>query len=190
MGTRRGVVVGLVMGIVLSCGNVAPGPPERIRTFGPADTPISASGVAAEESGWRIERDAGGPVGLFEVHDVHLENVVLIYRARMRSRDVAGKAYLEMWVRVPGRGEYLSRGLAQPLHGTSDWASYEIPFLLNEPGVTVDLVKLNVAFDGGGGTVWIKDVELQKAAARLKRHGASGGDGPRTRRQSGSERRF
>jgi len=26
--------------------------------------------------------------------------------------------------------------------------------------VRADLVKLNVAFEGGGGAVWIKDVEL------------------------------
>jgi hypothetical protein len=66
-------------------------------------------------------------------------------------------------VRVPDRGEFFSRGLAQPLHGTLDWASYEIPFFLNERGVAADLVKLNVAFEGGGGTVWIKDVELRQA---------------------------
>jgi hypothetical protein len=30
--------------------------------------------------------------------------------------------------------------------------------------VKADLVKLNVAFEGGGGTVWVKDVELLKAA--------------------------
>jgi len=68
---------------------------------------------------------------------------------------------------VPGKGEFFSRGLAQPLQGTSGWATYEIPFFVNEPGVAVDLVKLNVAFEGGGGTVWIKDVEL------LQEHQAS-----------------
>ena len=53
--------------------------------------------------------------------------------------------------------------LAQPLTGTSGWASYEIPFFLNEKGIRADLVKLSVAFEGGG-SVWIKDVELLKAA--------------------------
>jgi len=33
----------------------------------------------------------------------------------------------------------------------------------NEPGVRADLVKLNVAFEAGGGSVWIKDVELLQA---------------------------
>ena len=160
----RELLVGLVVAAALGCSGDAPGPAERIRSFDAGDTPIASTGVAADDGGWRIERDAAGPVALFEVPEQRLENVVLTYRARMRASDVAGKAYLEMWVRVPGRGEFFSRGLAQPLHGTSGWASYEIPFLLNERGVTADLVKLNVAFDGGGGTVWIKDIELHKAA--------------------------
>jgi hypothetical protein len=152
-----------IAGAVLGCSNGSLGPLEPVRTFGAADTPIAQSGVAADEGGWRVERPAAGTVPLFEIPGQHLEKAVLTYRARMRASDVAGKAYLEMWVRVPGKGEFFSRGLTQPLQGTSGWATYEIPFFLNEPGVTVDLVKLNVAFEGGGGTVWIKDVELLQA---------------------------
>ena len=159
----RPALVGL-MSAFLGCSSGALGPAESVRTFGAADAPITQSGVAAEDGGWRVERPAPGSVPLFEVPGQRLENAVLTYRARMRASDVAGKVYLEMWVRVPGKGEFFSRGLAQPLQGTSGWATYEIPFFLNEPGVTVDLVKLNVAFEGGGGTVWIRDVELLKAA--------------------------
>ena len=79
---------------------------------------------------------------------------------RLKARAITGKAYLEMWVRVPGRGEFFSRGLEHPVTGTSDWVSLEIPFFLSERGLKPDLVKLNVAFEGGGGTVWIKDVQL------------------------------
>jgi hypothetical protein len=153
-----------VAGAFVACAGRSLGPVESVRAFGPSDTPIAASGIAAEEGGWRVEQPAAGSVRLFEVPGQRLESTVLTYRAHMRASDVAGKAYLEMWVRVPGKGEFFSRGLAQPLQGTSGWATYEIPFFLNEPGVTVDLVKLNVAFEGGGGTVWIKDVELLKAA--------------------------
>ena len=167
MGWMRTLSLASVAGSVLGCSNGALGPVESVRTFGAADTPITQSGVAADEGGWRVERPAPGSVPLFEIPGQRLEKAVLTYRARMRASDVAGKAYLEMWVRVPGKGEFFSRGLTQPLQGTSGWATYEIPFFLNEPGVTVDLVKLNVAFEGGGGTVWIKDVEL------LQEHQAS-----------------
>jgi hypothetical protein len=159
--TTWGVVVAMSL---VGCGaSGPPGPVERIRAFAAADVPITTSGVTADEGGWRVERAAAGSVPLYEVSSPGLENTVLTYRARMKASDVKGKAYLEMWVRVPGRGEFFSRGLEQPLTGTSDWATHEIPFFLNERGVRADLVKLNVAFEGGGGTVWMKDVELLRA---------------------------
>jgi hypothetical protein len=150
--------------LIFACSGPTPtGPTQHLGTFGSGDTPITASGVTADEGGWRIERADAGPVPLYELPLPGLESSVLTYRARMKASDVKGKAYLEMWVRVPGRGEFFSRGLAQPLQGSSGWASYEIPFFLNEKGARADLVKLNVAFEGGGGTVWIKDVEVLKA---------------------------
>jgi hypothetical protein len=164
MGWKQLLALGSLVASIVACGGgTAAGPPEPIQKFAASDVPITASGVSADEGGWRVERSDAGSVPLFEVPAQRLESAILTYRAHMKASDVAGKAYLEMWVRVPGRGEFFSRGLAQPLNGTSGWASYEIPFFLNEKGVTVDLVKLNVAFEGGGGTVWIKDVELLKA---------------------------
>ena len=149
---------------LVGCGaSQPPGPMERVRAFAATDAPITTSGVTGDDGGWRIERSTAGSVPLYEVSSPGLENALLTYRARMKASDVKGKAYLEMWVRVPGRGEFFSRGLAQPLTGTSGWASYEIPFSLNERGVRADLVKLNVAFEGGGGTVWMKDIELLRA---------------------------
>ena len=164
MWRRTVATLGMCLAGIVACSR-APrtGPAEPVHTFGRADSPIAASGVAADEGGWRIRRADSGTVPLFEVTPPGgLEQVVLTYRARMKAEHLAGKAYLEMWVRVPGRGEFFSRGLAQPLTGTSGWASYEIPFFLNEKGIRADLVKLNVAFEGGG-SLWIKDVELLKA---------------------------
>jgi len=147
----------------LACSAPGPtGPSERIRAFGPADRPITQTSIAADEGGWRVTRDGSGSVPLFEVADPGTEQAVLTYRARIKAADVTGQAYLEMWVRLPGRGEFFSRGLHQPVRGTADWASYEIPFFLKQ-GERPDLVKLNVAFDGGGGTLWIKDIELLRS---------------------------
>jgi len=156
-------IVALVAWVAACSGQGSVGPTERLRAFGPEEAPIAKSGVAAEQGGWRVVRDGAGPVRLFEVATTGLEQTVLTYRAQLKAEGVVGKAYLEMWVRVPGRGEFFSRGLAQPLQGSSDWASHEIPFFLNERGVRADLVKLNVAFEGGGGTLWVKDVELLRA---------------------------
>ena len=83
---------------------------------------------------------------------------MLTYRAELKSAGVERGAYLEMWCRLPGRGEFFSKGLHDKLTGTTDWSSHEVPFHLKK-GQRPDLVKLNVAFEGGG-TVWIRAVEL------------------------------
>ena len=43
---------------------------------------------------------------------------------------------------------------------TTDWAGYEIPFLLKR-GQKADCIKLNLVVEGVGKT-WIKDIELLK----------------------------
>ena len=63
-----------------------------------------------------------------------------------------------MWVEVPGLGQFFSRGLEQTLSGTSEWATLEAPFFLQE-GQTADLAKLNLVIDGSG-TAWIDEIEL------------------------------
>ncbi|OLE37938.1 MAG: hypothetical protein AUG00_06775 [Candidatus Rokubacteria bacterium 13_1_20CM_2_70_7] len=82
----------------------------------------------------------------------------MTYRARIKSANVQGRAYLEMWCRFPGRGEFFSKGIQQTVTGTTDWASSETPFLLKQ-GQRPDLIKLNLAVEGSG-TLWIDGVEL------------------------------
>jgi len=99
-------------------------------------------------------------VRLFRIGDVDVENACLIYRAWIRTEDVDGKVYLEMWCHFPGRGEFFSRGLHGPLSGTTDWTTRETPFFLKK-GENPDLVELNLVLDGEG-TVWIDDIRLFK----------------------------
>jgi hypothetical protein len=99
-------------------------------------------------------------VRLFEVGDIDVENARLIYRAKVRTENVDGKVYLEMWCNFPGKGEFFSRGLQTPLTGTTDWTSEETPFFLQK-GENPDNVKLNLVIDGKG-TAWIDDVRLKK----------------------------
>lgn len=136
------------------------GPPQRIRAFGPSDRPITQDGVMAEQNGWRIEAREKRTVRLFEVSNPGVEQCMLTYRARMKAANLQGGAYLEMWCRLAGQGEFFSKGLHQKVAGTTDWASYEVPFYLKK-GQRPDLIKLNLAVEGAG-TVWIKDLELLK----------------------------
>jgi hypothetical protein len=100
-------------------------------------------------------------VRLFEIDDIHVENATLIYRAKLKTENVDGKVYLEMWCRFPGKGEFFSRGLATPLTGTTDWTTEETPFILKK-GEKPDYVKLNLVIDGTG-TVWIDAISLLRA---------------------------
>ncbi len=97
---------------------------------------------------------------LFEVPDPGVENARLLYRARLRTENVAGQVYLEMWCHFEGKGEFFSRGLHSPLSGSVDWTTQEIPFFL-QAGENPDLLKLNVVVTGPG-SVWVDDIVLSK----------------------------
>ncbi len=160
----------LIAGLLAGCAAEAPAVTE-LRHF-PIDGlegVLTTSGVAFDEAvtsdgdgALRLEAAQPTSFRLFEVEGVNVEDAVLTYRARLRTENVQGQAYLEMWVRVPGIGEAFSRGLHAPLSGTIDWTSQEIPFFL-EAGQTADLVKLNVVIDGTG-TAWIDEIHLLYAS--------------------------
>jgi len=97
---------------------------------------------------------------LFETGPIDVDNAVLIYKAKVRTDNVKGQAFLEIWCSFPGKGEFFSRGLQNPMSGTNGWTSVETPFFL-KTGEKPDNVKLNVVLDGTG-TVWIDDVKLMK----------------------------
>jgi hypothetical protein len=97
-------------------------------------------------------------VRLYEMTDIDIDNARLIYQARIRTEDMDGQAYLEIWCHFAGRGEFYSRGLERPLSGTTDWTTEETPFLLRE-GENPDRVKLNLVINGSG-TAWIDDIHL------------------------------
>jgi hypothetical protein len=134
--------------------------PSTVRRFRNADATVSRDSVAVEGEGWRVDVSEPQVVRLFEVDAPDVDRCLLTYRADMKSEGLDGKAYLEMWCRLPGKGEFFSKGLKQPLTGTTEWSSYEIPFRLKRRQ-RPDLVKLNLAVEGRG-KVWIKDVELLK----------------------------
>jgi protein-disulfide isomerase len=108
----------------------------------------------------RIEATEPTTVRLFETGDIDIENARLIYQAQLRTEDVEGQVYLEMWCHFAGVGEAYSRGLMTPLTGTTEWTTEEIPFFLNK-GENPDNVKLNLGVTGKG-TVWIDDIRLLK----------------------------
>src|SRR5437867_11749774 len=138
----------------------ASGPPETIRLFRTTDRTLSQGAITVAPDGWVVDARAEPTIRLFEVQEPQAEQCLITYRARLKTDGLAGRAFLEMWCRLPGRGEFFSKGLNQAAKGTTDWASYEIPFYLKK-GQRPDLIKLNVVVEGRG-KVWLRDVQLLK----------------------------
>jgi hypothetical protein len=122
---------------------------------------ISRDGVSVDDGALKLSASETTTFRLYVVPFDAIDESVLSYRAKMKTEGLEGKAYLEMWVRAPGRGEFFSRGLWNSVTGTTAWDSYEAPFYLQK-GEFADQAKLNVVVEGKG-TVWIKDIELLRA---------------------------
>jgi hypothetical protein len=128
---------------------------------------ITQSGVSIDKAissdgngSLRIDANQPVTIHLFETGDIDIENARLIYQAMVRTKNVQGQVYLEMWCHFPGKGEFFSKGLMNPLTGTTDWTTLETPFLLRK-GENPDNIKLNLVINGTGA-VWIDDIRLLK----------------------------
>jgi len=108
----------------------------------------------------RITANDPTVVRLFEVRGLDVEDARLIYQAKVRTKNIEGQVFLEMWCHFPGRGDFFSRGLQSPLTGTTEWTTIETPFFLKK-GEKPDYVKLNLVINGKG-TAWIDDIRLIK----------------------------
>ncbi len=163
-------MIALAITMTLSACSNEPAKVVELRTF-PLDGlegVISRTGVSFDKEvssdgkgSIKIQANKPRVVNLFETGDIDAENARLIYQAKLKTENVKGKAYLEMWCRFPGKGSYFSRGLADPLSGTNTWTGRETPFSLKE-GENPDNVRLNVIVDGTG-IVWIDDIKLLRA---------------------------
>ena len=134
------------------------GPPQILKSFSTSDPTISKEGVTIEGDSWVINSEEPQTILLFEVPDPEIEHCILTYRAELKTHNFDGKAYLEMWCRLPGKGEFFSKGLQQALKGTTEWASRETPFFLKK-GQRPDLIKLNIVAQGKG-QVSARSIEL------------------------------
>lgn len=98
-------------------------------------------------------------VPLHNAEGLNLDNSKLVYQAKVRSKDLQGSAYLEMWVRVKGQA-YYSRGTQSFVDGTTKkWKTIVTPFIL-QPDQVADQVILNIIINGKG-TVWVDDISLE-----------------------------
>jgi hypothetical protein len=146
---------------LLAAAPVTAAEAKTLKKFSISDPVISQDLKVSEETAWLAESSKPQTIRLFEVPDPGVDQCMLVYRAKLKTEGLEGQAYLEMWCRFPGKGEFFSRGLQNTVTGSNNWASYETPFFLKK-GQKPDLVKLNLVVKGTG-KIWIKDVELLRA---------------------------
>jgi len=122
------------------------------------DSTMSSDG----QGSLRISVEESTTVRLFELGDIDIEKARLVYQAHLRTENCDGKVYLEMLCHFPGKGEFFSRGIKNPLTGTTDWTMEETPFFLQK-GENPDNIKLNLVIEGKG-TAWVDDIRLLKGS--------------------------
>jgi hypothetical protein len=128
-----------------------------IQKYSTSDKVLSGS-LAVQDDAWVADVKSPQTLRLLERTQPCSEDCTVFYRAKLRTEGFRGDVYLEMWCRLPGRGEFFSRGMNNMLSGSTDWVSCETPFFLKK-GERPDLIRLNVVAKGAG-IVKVKDVEL------------------------------
>lgn len=96
-------------------------------------------------------------INLGEIDNLNIDNAKLVYEAKVKSDNLNGTAYLEMWCTVDG-GQYFSRGMNSTVTGTLKWHTLTTLFLLQK-GQKVEKTTLNIVINGSG-TIWIDDIRL------------------------------
>ncbi len=94
---------------------------------------------------------------LGEVPGLDMDSIELVYEAKVRSENLEGTAFLEIWCQV-GEGQYFSRGMNSAVTSTIDWKILQTPFVL-QSGQRVNRVTMNIVINGKG-TIWIDDARL------------------------------
>ncbi len=106
----------------------------------------------------KISTDKPLVIQLANTGDIDIEDTLLIYRAKIKTEDLKGKVYLEMWCSFGKKGQFFSKAIENSLTGTNNWTVQEAPFILKK-GENPDDIKLNIVISGKG-TVWLDNLEL------------------------------
>lgn len=171
MKTKFVVALAVVLAAGFSQGcKKGPEPPKDIQAYAvdssqgvlTPEVAVFDKTVSADGNGsLKVSTEMPTTVSLYEVSFPGVEGADLIYRAKVKTQDFGGDAYLQMVVHFPGGGEVTAQNYQNALRGTSDWKVLETSLRLQK-GQKPDSVRLNLVVNGGG-TVWIDDIHLVKA---------------------------
>ena len=74
-----------------------------LKSFTTSDPTISKD-VVVDGEAWMANCDMGQTIRLFEILNPDAEACTVTYRAQLKTEALKGRAYLEMWCRLPGAG--------------------------------------------------------------------------------------
>jgi uncharacterized protein (TIGR03067 family) len=131
-----------------------------IKAFTAADPLLTTDGVTPDQGGWRIDSKDENEIRLLELQYPGVDDCAVILKAKLKTRQLEGGASLRMWARLVDQ-EFWSKGeVTHQVAGTTNWSEYEIPFYFQK-GQFPNRLQVGLRL-GGKGTVWIKDVELER----------------------------
>lgn len=107
----------------------------------------------------KIIADAPVIVRLFEIEDLNIHDMTLIYKAYVRTRGLKGNVFLEMRVTFHDRIR-LARGLKSMIRTDKNFTEIDTIFFLKKNHFA-ESISLNLVIEGRG-TVWIDDLRLYK----------------------------
>ena len=82
------------------------GPPKTIRRSHTSDATVSKDSITVAQDCWVVDAKENQTIRLFEIQSPDAEQCLITYRATMKTEGLTGRAFLEMWCRLPGRGEF------------------------------------------------------------------------------------
>lgn len=103
--------------------------------------------------------EEGGRLRLYRLENLAPVEGSLLYTGFLKSQDLAGAAYFELWCHPQEGNPAFVRGVAGRVEGTSDWKPQEVSFSRPETCRDALSVELNVVIHGAG-TVWIDNIRL------------------------------
>jgi len=134
----------------------------RAGTVEPAEGDPSAARL-------RLSSDGAGAVTFMVIDEPRVTRAVYALVGRVRTENVEGSAYLEMWSHFPGGGRYFSRTLGEDgpladLGGTQARRRFVLPFYNKADAPPPERLTVSVVF-AGPGTVYLDSVRLMQYAA-------------------------
>ena len=106
-----------------------------------------------------VTGEQGGRLRLYRLDDVPPIEGALLYTGFLKSQDLEGLAFFELWCHPVQGNPAFVRSIPRRVAGTSDWKPQELSFSRPETCHNPSSVELNVVIQGAG-TVWIDNLRL------------------------------